>query len=92
MEVENTDKTILRRLEIIQAFADRQRPAQVVIRFTNGTATVTTPGEAMDAFRARGQSGEIVGFSSDNSTFGPWAQLLTILLHPRANREVSDFE
>lgn len=91
MEVENTDKTILRRLEIIQAFADRQRPAQVVIHFTNGTATVTTPGEAMDAFRARGQSGEIVGFSSDNSTFAPWAQLLTVLLHPAPDRRIEDF-
>ncbi|WP_303791423.1 hypothetical protein [Anaerotruncus colihominis] len=86
------NSSILRRLALLQHIADKNKPAQVVIRFTNGTATVTTPGEAMDAFRARGQSGEIVGFSSDNSTFAQWAQLLTVLLHPLANREVSDFE
>jgi len=86
------NSSILRRLALLQHIADKNKPAQVVIRFTNGIATVTTPGEAMDAFRARGQSGEIVGFSSDDSTFGPWAALLTVLLHPRANREVSDFE
>ena len=86
------DKAILRRLETLQAFADRQSPTVVTVHFTNGTAAVTTPGGALDAFRARGPSGEIAGFSSDNSTFGPWAQLMTILLHPRANREVSDFE
>lgn len=86
------NSAIFRKLALLQHIADKNKPAQVVIRFTNGTATVTTPGEAMDAFRARGQSGEIVGFSSDNSTFAQWAQLLTVLLHPRANREVSDFE
>lgn len=86
------NSSILRRLALLQHIADKNRPAQVVIHFTNGTATVTTPGGALDAFRARGQSGEIVGFSSDNSTFGLWAQLLTILLTPRADREVSDFE
>lgn len=92
MEVENTDKTILRRLALLQQVTNANRPAQVVIRFTNGTATVTTPGGALDAFRARGQSGEIAGFSSDNSTFGPWAQLLTGLLHPVPDRRIEDFE
>lgn len=86
------NSSILRRLALLQHIADKNKPAQVVIRFTNGTATVTTPGGALDAFRARGQSGEIAGFSSDNSIFGPWAQLLTILLYPRENREIEDYE
>ena len=86
------NSAIFRRLALLQHIADKNKPAQVVIRFTNGTATVTTPGGALDAFRARGQSGEIVGFSSDNSTFGPWAQLLTVLLHPAPNRRIEDFE
>lgn len=85
------NSSILRRLALLQHIADKNKPAQVVIHFTNGTATVTTPGEAMDAFRARGQSGEIVGFSSDNSTFAPWAQLLTVLLHPAPDRRIEDF-
>lgn len=91
MEVENTDKTILRRLEIIQAFADRQRPAQVVIRFTNGTATVTDSGTALDIFRSHGPCGEIDRFQSDNPIYGPWAQLLTVLLHPAPDRRIEDF-
>lgn len=86
------NSSILRRLALLQQIADANRPARVVIRFTDGTAAVTTPGGALDAFRARGPSGEIAGFSSDNSTFGPWAKLLSILLHPRKNREISDYE
>lgn len=86
------NSAILRRLAALQAFADHNRPAVVTVHFANGTATVTDPGGAFDAFRACGQSGEIVGFSSDNSTFGPWAQLLTGLLRFVPDREVSDFE
>lgn len=86
------NNSILRRLAVLQQITDTNRPAQVVIRFTNGTATVTTPGGALDAFRARGQSGEIAGFSSGNSTFGPWARLLTGLLHPVPDRRLSDYE
>lgn len=86
------NSSILRRLALLQQVADANRPAQVVIRFANGTATVTDPGGALDAFRAYGQSGEIVGFSSDNSTFGPWAQLLTCLLHHAPDRRLLDYE
>lgn len=92
MEAENTDKAILRRLETLQAFADRQRPALVSVHFTNGTATVTDSGTVLDIFRAHGPSGEIDRFQSDNPIYGPWAQLLTILLYPRENREISDYE
>ena len=86
------NSSILRRLLTLQRIADANAPAQVVIHFTNGTATVTTPSRAMDAFRVRGQSGEIAGFSSDNSTFSPWAQLLTVLLHPAPDRRIEDYE
>lgn len=84
--------SINRRLAALRTFADQHKPAVVTVHFTDGTATVTTPSGALDTFRERGQSGEIVGFSSDNSTFGPWAQLLTILLNPLPNREVTNFE
>lgn len=86
------NSSILRRLTLLQQVTDANRPAQVVIRFTDGTTTVTTPGGAVDLFQQMGPSGEIVGFSSDNSTFGPWAQLLTGLLRFVPDREVSDFE
>lgn len=86
------NSSILRRLALLQQITDANRPAQVVIRFTNGTATVTTPGGALDAFCVRGTAEKIDRFQSDSPVYGPWAQLLTVLLHPRANREVSDFE
>lgn len=92
MEVENTDKTILRRLEIIQAFADRQRPALVVIRFIDGSSTTTDPGGAIDILRGRGARGEVDSFQTDNPVYSGWARLLTDILHPAPNREVRDFE
>lgn len=87
----NVTNSIYRRLAALQQIADANRPAPVTVHFADGNTTVTTPGEAMDAFRARGQSGEIVGFQADGPMSG-WAQLLTILLHPRENREISDYE
>lgn len=92
MEVENTDKTILRRLEIIQAFADRQRPALVVVRFIDGSSTTTDPGGAIDILRGRGARGEVDSFQTDNPVYSGWARLLTGILHPAPNREVRDFE
>lgn len=85
-------KALSRRLDALQQIADKSKPCTVIVTFKNGSSTTTDPGGAIDILRVRGPSGEIAGFSSDNSTFGPWAQLMTILLRPRANREVSDFE
>ena len=86
------DKAIYRRLAALQAFADRHRPALMTVHFINGTTTVTDSGTVLDILRARGPSGEIDRFQSDNPVYGPWAQLLTILLHPWENREISDYE
>ena len=86
------NKAINRRLNTLQAFADRQRPAQVVVRFTNGTTTVTTPGGAIGILQERGVRGEVDSFQTDNPVYSGWAQLLTILLHPMENRRIEDFE
>ena len=86
------NSAILRRLAALQAFAARQRPAQVVICFTDGTATVTTPGGALDAFCVRGTAEKIDRFQSDSPVYGPWAQLLTVLLHPVPDRRIEDYE
>lgn len=89
--MENTDKTILRRLEIIQAFADRQRPALVVIRFIDGSSTTTDPGGAIDILRERGARGEVDGFQTNNPVYSGWARLLTGILHPAPDRRIEDF-
>lgn len=62
------------------------------VHFTNGTVTVTDSDTMLDIFRAHGPFGEIDRFQSDNPVYSPWAQLLTILLHPRENREISNYE
>lgn len=71
------NSSIFKRLAVLQAIVDRQRPARVVIHFTNGTATVTTPGGAIDILRAHGVHGEVDSFQSDNPVYSGWARLLT---------------
>lgn len=85
------NRAINRRLNTLQAFADRQRPAAVTVHLTNGTVTVTDQSGALDLLHEQGPRGEIDSFQANGPMSG-WAQLLTILLHPTPNREVSDFE
>ena len=90
--MENTDKTILRRLEIIQAFADRQRPALLAVTFMDGSSTTTDPGGAIDILRERGARGEVDSFQTNNPVYSGWARLLTGLLHPVPDRRIEDYE
>lgn len=83
--------SILRRLDILQRIADRQRPTPVTVHFADGSTTVTTPGEAMALLQELGPRGKIDSFQANGALSG-WARLLTVLLHPRKNRELSDFE
>ena len=86
------NSSILRRLAALQAFADHNRPALVAVTFMDGSNTTTDPGGAIDILRARGARGEVDSFQTDNPMYSGWAQLMTILLHPRENREISDYE
>lgn len=86
------NSSILRRLALLQQITDANQPAQVVIRFTNGTATVTTPGGAIDILRERGACGEVDSFQTDNPVYSGWARLLTGILHPAPDRRLSDYE
>lgn len=86
------NSSILRRLALLQTFADRQRPALVTVHFTNGTVTTTTPGEALDLFMTRGKCRELDSFQTDSPVYSGWARLLTGLLHPVPDRRVEDFE
>lgn len=92
MEVENTDKAILRRLAVLQQIADRDQPCKVVVAFTDGSSTTTDPGGAIDILRARGARGGVDSFQTDNPVYSGWARLLTGLLHPAPDRRIEDFE
>lgn len=85
------NSSILRRLAALQAFADRQRPALVTVHFADGSTTVTDQSGALGFLQKLGPRGKIDSFKANGALSG-WAQLLTILLHPRKNRELSDFE
>lgn len=86
------NSSILRRLLTLQRAADENKPAQVTVCFRDGSSTTTTTAGAVDILQRMGPSGEIDRFQSDHPAFGPWAQLLTTLCHPVADRRIEDFE
>lgn len=86
------DKSIIRRLDVLQQIADRNKPCKVIVTFADGSSTTTDPAGALNLLQERGPGGKVDGFQTDSPLYAGWAQLLTILLHPAPNREVSDFE
>ena len=86
------NSAIFKRLSALQAIADKNKPAQVVVTFTSGNTIVTDSAGAVDILQRMGPSGEIDRFQSDSPVYGPWAALLTTLCRPRENREISDYE
>lgn len=64
----------------------------VTVHFTDGTATVADPDAVLDFFQELGPHGRIDRFQSDSAVYGPWAALLTVVLHPAKNRRLEDFE
>ena len=85
------NNSILRRLALLQHIADKNKPAQVVVTFTSGNTIVTDSAGAVDLFQRMGPSGGLQELHSDHPTFAPWAQLLTVLLHPAPDRRIEDF-
>lgn len=86
------DKSIIRRLDVLQRLADRNKPCKVIVTFTNGSRATTDPAGALDFLQERGPGGEVDGFQTDSPLYARWAQLMTILLHPMENRRIEDFE
>ena len=86
------DKSITRRLDALQRLADRNKPCKVIVTFADGSNTTTDPAGALDFLQNRGPSGEVDSFQTGSPWYAGWARLLTTLLHPAPNREVSDFE
>lgn len=87
----NVTNSIYRRLALLQQIADANRPALVTVHFADGSTTVTDQSGVMGLLQELGPRGKIDSFQANGALSG-WAQLLTILLHPRKNRELSDFE
>lgn len=86
------DKSIIRRLDVLQQIADRNKPCKVIVTFTNGSRTTTDPAGALNLLQERGPGGEVDGFQTDSPLYAGWARLLTTLLHPMENRRLEDFE
>lgn len=82
------NKSVSRRLDALQAFADRQRPAVVNVIFADGSSINTDPGGAISLL----PSGRVDSYRSDHPVYGPWAALLNVLLHPVPDRRIEDFE
>lgn len=83
--------SILRRLDILQRIADRQRPTPVTVHFADGSTTVTDQSGALGLLQELGPRGKIDSFQADGALSG-WARLLTVILHPAKNRRIEDFE
>lgn len=85
------DKSINRRLDALQRFADENKPFKVKVLFTDGSEVTTDQSGALDLLQGRGPCGEIDSFQADDPMSG-WAQMMTILLHPIEDRRLEDFE
>lgn len=85
-------KSIARRLDALQRIAAKNKPFEVKVLLTDGSAVVTDQSGALDLFRELGAHGKIDSFQTDNPVYSGWAQLLTVLLHPAENRNIADFE
>lgn len=86
------NKAIFRRLAALQQIAEKNKPFRVKVLFANGSEATTDQSGALDLLQELGPCGEIESFQTDNPAYSGWAQLLTILLNPLPNREVTDFE
>lgn len=85
-------KAIIRRLDALQRIADRGRPCNVVITFTDGSSTTTDPGGAIDILQERGARGEIARIEADRPEYAAAAGIMTVLCNPAPDRRIEDFE
>ena len=85
-------KAIIRRLDTLQRIADRGKPCNVVITFTDGSSMTTDPGGAIDVFWERGPFGSITEFTPDRPEYVGLCGVLSVLCHPAQNRRLEDYE
>lgn len=86
------NKAISRRLDGLQRLADRNKPCNVVVTFTDGSATTTDLAGAIDIFRKRGARGEIGHIEADRPEYAAAAGIMTVLCNPAPDRRIEDFE
>lgn len=85
------DKSITRRLDVLQRIADQGRRCNVTVTFADGHTAITDPGGVIDLIRELGPRGELSCFQADGA-MSEWARLMTGILHPAPDRRIEDFE
>ncbi len=83
-------KAITKRLDALQAEADKNRPCRMTVTFTDGHQIVTDPCGAIDLCREHGSN--IADITADRAEYAAAAGIMTVLCHPAKDREVSNFE
>lgn len=84
-------KSIKRRLDDLQRFADRNNPFKVKVLFTDGSEVIADQSGALGLLLELGPRGKIDSFQADG-LLSEWAKLMTIVFHPAKNRRLEDFE
>ncbi len=86
------DKSILKRLDVLQQIADRNRSCKITVVFSDGSRTVTDPAGAICLFQEQGLEENIDRFIPDRPEYDGLCGALSVLCHPVPNRELKDFE
>lgn len=85
------DRSILKRLESLQSFADRQRPAVMTIHFSDGSEVVADPTGTWDIFRDHTRREDVVNIIADRPEYVAAAGIMTILCHPAEDRRIESY-
>lgn len=91
MEARNTNKGILRRLENLQAFANRQRPAVMTVTLATGEKIVTDSAGAWDIYRDHTRREGVVSVTTDTPGYEAAARILLIACHPVEDRRIENY-
>ena len=86
------NKTIPRRLDVLQRIVNESKPCKIAVTFSDGSTAATDSGGALDILRERDPLREIESFQADQPVWRDWARMLTVVLHPAPNQRIEDFE
>jgi len=85
-------KAITRRLDALQQEADKNKPCKMTVIFVNGDVINTDPIDVWAVVHDHMMQSDVVSITADLPEYASAAGIMTILCHPVANREVTDFE
>ena len=84
-------KSINRRLENLQAFANRQRPAVMTVTLATGEKIVTDTACAWDICLDNAQRADVVSVTTDTPGYEAAARILLIACHPAEDRRIENY-